>query len=197
MVASLGLLVVVENLLALGFGDDTRIIPRPIATSIEVGPVFLTSMQILQVLVAGFALCGFFIATRKVAFFRAIWAMGDQPELVPVLGLPLLGFRSAVLALSAALGALAVCLVALDVGISPHAGMSYLLIAAVAVLVGGVDSYAGWILGAFVLATLQGAMVWKLSAAWMDLTTFSLLIAALLFRPRGLLGLRRRVEEDL
>lgn len=197
MVASLGLLVVTENFLALVFGDDTRVIPRPSATSIGIGPVVLTSMQVLQLLVAGLVLSVFFTSTRRVSFFRAIWAMGDQPELVPVLGLPLLGLRSAVLALSASLGALAACLVALDVGMSPHVGMSYLLIAAVAVLVGGVDSYAGWIVGAFVLAILQGILVWKLSAAWMDLATFSLLVAALLFRPRGLFGLRKRVEEDL
>jgi branched-chain amino acid transport system permease protein len=73
--------------------------------------------------------------------------------------------------------------------------MSYLLIATVAVLVGGLNSYMGWVCGAMTLAILQSLVVWKFSARWMDLVTFALLVVILLFRPQGLLARLQRVEE--
>jgi len=81
---------------------------------------------------------------EKMRTFKIIWAMGDEPGLVPVLGLPLMRYRALVFALSAGLARLAGGLIAIDVGIDPHMGMSYLLIAAVAVLVGGIDQYSGY-----------------------------------------------------
>jgi branched-chain amino acid transport system permease protein len=195
MVASLGVLVVVENLFAITFGDETRAIPRQLASLVEIGPVQLTSIQVLQVAVGGAVLSGFALATRHVLLFKAIWAMGDQPDLVPVLGMPLMRYRTAVFVLSAVLGALPGCLIALDVGMNPHMGMSYLLVAAVAVLAGGLDRYKGWIVGGFVLAILQSLVVWKMSAKWMDLATFGVLLLVLMFRPQGILGIRKRLEE--
>jgi branched-subunit amino acid ABC-type transport system permease component len=69
------------------------------------------------------------------------------------------------------------------------------LIAAVSVLVGGINSYAGWAVGAVVLAVLQSLVIWKFSARWMDLVTFALLVIMLVFRPRGLMEKEKRVEE--
>jgi branched-chain amino acid transport system permease protein len=76
-----------------------------------------------------------------------------------------------------------------------HAGMSYLLLAAVAVLAGGISRMEGWVLGGFLLALLQSLVVWKFSAKWMDLVAFVLLLVVLLFRREGLTGIRKRTEE--
>lgn len=196
MVASLGAFIVIENALALVFGNELRTLERGMATRVAFGPVGLTSIQLLQLGACGVALAGLGLATRYVRAFKAVWAMGDEPELVPVLGLPLMKYRALVFTLSAAFGGLAACLIGLDVGIDPHMGMSYLLIAAVAVLAGGIDRYSGWVLGGVMLALLQSVMVWQFSARWMDFVTFAVLIAVLIFRPQGILGLRKRLEEE-
>jgi branched-chain amino acid transport system permease protein len=149
----------------------------------------------VQAVVGIILLTGFYVATKKVRLFTAIWAMGDQPDLVPVLGMPLMRYRSAVLMLSAVLAAAPACMITLDVGMNPHMGLSYLLVAAVAALAGGLDRYSGWILGGFLLAILQSFVVWSFSDKWMDLVTFSILIIVLMVRPAGLLGTTRRLEE--
>ncbi|MEI6177638.1 MAG: branched-chain amino acid ABC transporter permease [Verrucomicrobiota bacterium] len=195
MVASLGAFVVVVNLMALGFGNEVRIIERGLAQRVEVGPIGLTTIQICQFLLSGAAVAGLGIATLRLRAFKVIWAMGEEPGLVPVLGLPLHRYRAMVFILSGALGALAGCLIGYDIGIDPHMGMSYLLIAAVAMLAGGIDNYKGWVLGGFSVAILQSLTVWKFSAKWMDLATFTVLIAVLVFRPQGMLGIRKRLEE--
>ena len=184
-----------ENLLALLFGNEIRTVQRSMDSRVTLGPVTLTSIQIWQLGLCVVALAALAWATLRIRAFTIIWAMGDEPDLVPALGLPLMRYRSLVFSLSAGMGGLAGCLIGWDVGVDPHMGMSYLLIAAVAVLAGGIDRYAGWVLGGFILAILQSLMVWKLSAKWMDLVTFTLLIGVLLFRPQGMLGLKKRLEE--
>lgn len=195
IVATLGLFVVIVNLVALGFGTEVRVIERGLSRRVMIGPVGLTVIQIWQFLLGVSAVAGLGWATRRLKMFKILWAMGENPELVPVLGLPMDRYRTILFLLSGALAALAGGLIGYDVGINPHMGMSYLLVAAVGVLAGGIDSYRGWVLGGFAVAVLHSLTVWQFSAKWIDLATFAVLIAVLVFRPRGMLEVRRRLEE--
>jgi len=194
MVASLGLGIVIENALALVYGNETRAIPRGLSESLMLGPVRLSTIQIAQLLVCAVVLTALAAASRT-GFFRVVRAMGENAELLQVHGWRLARYRAKVFALSGALAAIPACLVMLDVGLDVHVGMSYLLLAAVAVLVGGVARMSGWMLGGLLLALLQSLVVWRFSAKWMDLVAFALLLVILLSRREGLLGIRRRVEE--
>jgi len=195
IVASLGFFVLVVNLVALGFGNEVWVIERGLSHRVMLGPVGLTVIQIWQFFLGVTVVAALDWSTRRLKMFKILWAMGEEPELVPVLGLPMDRYRSILFLLSGALSALAGGLIGYDVGIDPQMGMSYLLIAAVAVLAGGIDSYRGWVLGGFAVAVLHSLTVWQFSAKWIDLATFAVLIAVLVFRPQGMLGIRKRLEE--
>lgn len=195
LIASMGVLVVLENGVAMIFGNELQTVPRAMASVLELGPVRLTSLQVWGFGIGVISVSVLWLLVRRLRTFKALWAMGDQPELIPVLGLPLYRLRAMVLAIGTAMAAIPACVITLDLGIDPFVGMSYLLIAAVAVLAGGVDSYRGWVTGAVTLALLQSLVVWKFSARWMDLVTFGLLVAMLVFRPSGLVAGAKRVEE--
>ena len=195
LIASLGLYIAIENLIALIYGNEVKILSKGIEPSFSMGPVILTRIQMVQFGAGLLVLIVFMIASSRMRIFKLIWAMGDEPDLIRIMGLPLYRLREFVLVLSSLFAGLAACLTALDIGVDPHVGMSALLTAAVAVLVGGIDSYRGWILGGLVLAELQSLAVWKFSARWIELVTFGLLILILLTRPQGLLGTRKRIEE--
>ncbi|MDX9975777.1 MAG: ABC transporter permease [FCB group bacterium] len=196
LIASLGVYIVIENLVALVFGNDVKMLTTGIETSFLVGPVRLTRIQVVSFLLSCAALVAGWLLTRRSKLFKAAWAMGDEPELIAVLGLPLRRLRMLVLGGSSLMVAIAACLFTVDIGIDPHVGMHYLLIGAVAVFFGGLDRCAGWIAGGFTLAVLQSFTVWKLPARWTELTTFALLVLILLLRPQGLFGRRRRIEEE-
>lgn len=195
MVASLGLGLVIENALALIYGNEVRAIPRGLAESVTLGPVRLTTIQVVQLFVCDAVLVTLAAASR-LRFFRVVQAMGENAELLQVHGWRLARYRGMVFALSGALAAVPACLIMVDVGMDVHVGLSYLLLAAVAVLAGGVARRSGWVLGGVLLATLQSLVVWQFSAKWMDLVAFALLVAMLLFRREGLLGVHKRVEES-
>jgi len=195
LIASLGIYIIIENLIALIFGNEVKILSKGIEPSYSLAGVVLTRIQIIQFIVSLVLIITFYILVKRVKIIKALWAMGDEPELLRALGLPLFKLRELVFIISSVFVGVASMLTALDVGMDPHVGLSTLLTAAVAVIVGGIDSYLGWIAGSFILAELQSLVIWRTSARWAPLVTFVLLIFILLTRPQGVLGTKKRLEE--
>ncbi|MCC7336419.1 MAG: branched-chain amino acid ABC transporter permease [Pirellulaceae bacterium] len=194
LVASLGLAIMLENVMALLFGNEVAAIPRGLSQSVTLGPVRLTMIQIAQFAICTSVASAVFLLLRLPSF-KIVLGMGENTELVQTLGHSLPRYRMLVLGLASGIAAVPACLVMTDVGMDVHAGMSYLLIAAVAVLAGGVARAPGWLLGAYLVAVLQSVVIWKFSAKWTGLVAFALLLAILLFRREGLVGLHKRKEE--
>lgn len=195
LVASLGLYVIMENGAAVGFGNELRTLSRRAADPVLVGPIEISTVQLAQLLLATVALLALGAAIAFAPWFRGVWAIGDEPDLVPVLGLPLYRYRMLVFAMSSALIGLASCLVVMDVGITPRTGFAWLFIGAVSALAGGVGRPLGWVVGAMLLSLVQALVIWQLSARWVEIVQFGLLVLALVFRPAGLLGPGLRAEE--
>jgi len=195
LIASLGVYIILENLIALIFGNETKIILPGIQPSYSLKGIIFTRIQIYQFLVSALVILIMGISLRKFKVFKTLWAMGDRPELISNLGLPLFKLRLFLFFLSSLILSIPATLISLDVGTDPHQGMHYLLIAAVAVLFGGIDSFKGWWIGGFILGVLQNLVIIKFSARYMDLVTFVILISVLLFFPTGLFGWRKRLEE--
>jgi branched-chain amino acid transport system permease protein len=89
----------------------------------------------------------------------------------------------------AAVGA-AGALVAPLYSIYPTAGLQFVLIAFIVVVLGGLGDMVGALLGSLIVAAVEVVGSYYLGAAWKEVTYFLLFIAVLLFRPAGLFGQR-------
>ncbi len=196
MIASLGILIIAENMIALFFGNEVKTISNTIEPSVVLGGLRFTRIQLIQF----FGGIGLFVTlgvlVTKMRIFKAVWAMGEQAELIPILGLPLAKIRLLIMAIGGIMVAFVAMLTSYDIGMDPHVGMHYLLLGSVAIFFGGADRYWAWGIGAFILSVLQSLAVWQFSARWIDLVTFGVLIFILLFRPQGLFGTTKRLEEE-
>ena len=195
LLSSLGLYVATVNLLALVFDNDTKLLFPGLESTYRFGPVILTQVQLSTVIVTGVLLSLLVLLLRRSDWGRAIRAVRDNATLAEVLGIDVASVRRWAFALASALAGVASILAALDVGINPSVGLPMLLTATVALIVGGVGTFGGPILGGLLLGLLQSFVVWGLSARWSAAATFGVLIAFLLLRPEGLVGRRRRLEE--
>lgn len=195
LIASLGLYIIIENLLALIFGNEVKIIWEHIQPSYSIGGIIFVQIQLIQFLCGIILMVAFYMLFKKLKIMKALWAMGDEPELINVIGLPFLKLRMLVFLISSAMVGIGSILTAMDIGMEPHVGLSALLTAVVSIIVGGIDNYMGWIVGGFLIAELQSFVMWKVSYRWTPLLTFLLLIVILLFRPQGILGTQKRLEE--
>ncbi|WP_457639680.1 branched-chain amino acid ABC transporter permease [Persephonella sp.] len=191
-VVSLGIFIVLQNLIAMIFGNDIKALDFPVEGSFSLGSIIVTKIQILQFFTGIIVVLIFWLLTKKNTFFKALWAMGDNPELIRVLGYPYHKMRILVFSLSAVFVSIGSVLTTIDIGIDPNVGMKALLIGAIAVIVGGINSFFGWVLGAFFLGMFEAVSVWKFSSNWSELITYTLLILTLLFKPEGLISVVKR-----
>ena len=196
MIASLGILIVIENLIAMCFGNEVKTISNTLEPSFMLSSLRFTRIQVIQFFSGLILFVAIGILVKRSRYCKAVWAMGDQPELIPILGLPLTRLRLMIMAFGGVMTAIPAILISYDIGMDPHVGMHYLLLASVSVFFGGVDRYWAWGAGALILCILQSLTVWQFSAKWIDLVTFGILICVLLFRPQGLFGTRKRLEEQ-
>jgi branched-chain amino acid transport system permease protein len=195
LISSLGAYIVLVNAIALLFGNETKILQPGVQATVHLGPLILARIQVVQ-LIAGIVLLGLVLVLLRVTMLgKRIRAVRDNAALAEVMGVSVASVRLVVFALGSGLAGCASVLAALDVGMDPHVGMPILLIAAVAMIIGGLDSFEGAVTGGLFLGLLQGLVVWKVSARWLEAVTFVLLIVVLVFRPQGLLAQRRRLEE--
>lgn len=197
LLSSLGLYIALVNLIAMLFGNETKVLRPGVEATYNFGSVILTRIQLAQVITALILLPSLLIFLRLTGWGKKIRALRDNPTLTEVMGINKKVVRLFVFSLGSALAGAAAILYALDVGMDPHVGMPALLTAAVALIIGGVGTFEGAIVGAFLLGILQSLVIWQVSARWTDAVTFGLLIFFLLFRPQGLLGQRRRLEEAI
>jgi len=195
LISSLGIYIFVVNAIAMAYGNESKILSPGVQNTFRLGSVVLTRIQVLEVLAFLVIFPAFAVFLRKARLGKLVRALSNNPSLVPVLGVDVRRIRVYAFMIGSLLAGVASCLVALDVGMDPNVGMEVLLIAAVAVIVGGVGIFEGPVIGAFVVGTVQNLSVWKISARWEAAITFFLLVLFMLARPQGILGARKRVEE--
>jgi len=194
-ISSLGVYIFLVNLIAMLYGNETKVLSPGVERTFHIGSMILTRIQILEILafVLLFPLFVFVLKTTKLG--KLIRALSDNPTLLTVLGADVRKLRIWIFGLGSFLAGVASCLTALDVGLDPHVGMEAFLMAAVSMIVGGIGNFEGAALGALILGIVQNMLIWKISARWTEALAFLILVLFLLFRPEGLMGRRRRLEE--
>jgi branched-chain amino acid transport system permease protein len=189
LLASLGIYVVIQNTISLVFGDQARSIrPGAIAEGIDVVGAKITGIQVTTICVAVVLVAGLAIMLKKTRIGRAIRAVANDGELACVSGIDSGHVRVWVFALGSALAGAAGILAAFDTDMAPTMGMNALMLGVIAVIVGGVESIPGVVLGALLLSVAQQAGAWEVGSQWQDAIAFGVLLVFLLLRPHGFLG---------
>jgi len=189
LIASLGLFTVIQNLISLVFGDDTKTIRSGTVT--EGLPLFgarITPIQIAIIIVSALLILLCWILMKRTKVGKAMRAVANDPELARVVGIEPDRVILFTFALGSALAAVAAILISLDTDMTPMMGFYALLMGVVAVIAGGVGSIPGAALGGLLVGMAQHLGVWKIPTQWQDTIVFLILIFFLLFRPQGFLG---------
>jgi branched-chain amino acid transport system permease protein len=189
LIASLGLLITLQNLVSLLYGSATRPLRNVVTQEgVNLFGARVTTIQ-LTILVVCFSL-NLSVAlvlnyTRAGMILRAV---ANNQELARIVGVN--NQRTILLAffLGSALAGVAAVLTAHDSGISPVMGFSALLYGVVAMIIGGIGNVQGNFLGGIIIGLIQQSGAWFVSSKWQDAIVFLILIAFLLLRPQGLFG---------
>ena len=133
----------------------------------------------------------------RTALGKAIRATADNLPVAAVVGIDTNRVIAAVFALGSALAALAATLLALEANLHPTAGVLMGVKAFAAVVLNGIGSVPGTLVGGFVIGIAENLGVYRLPTVWKDAIAYALLVLVLLARPQGLFGTREAAEPKL
>ena len=189
LIASLGTYVVLQNLISMTWGDDVKMLQSStVREGVEILGGRITPTSVLAIAVCAMLLAVVALVLRRTGLGRAMRAVADDAELAHIRGIRGDRVILAAFAIGSGLAAVSGILVALDVNMRPTMGMSALMLAIVAVIIGGVSSIGGIVLGSLCLAAAQQVAIWQLGSQWQEAVAFAILLVFLLARPQGLFG---------
>ena len=189
LLAGLGLLVILQNLISMIFGDGAKTIRT--ATVREGIALFGARITIVQAITIATAFVLFLATAATLKYTRAgmaIRALANSVELARAVGVDTDRVILLVFVAGSGLAGAAGILMGYDTDLTPLMGFRVLLMAVAAVIVGGVGSPTGAIIGGFSIGFIsQLAALW-LPVHWQEVIVFAVLILFLLIRPHGIFG---------
>lgn len=187
LLVTFGLSIVLQNILLESFSADSRRLPTNALTtaSIEVGPIALGVMPLLTFGSAVLVIVALNQLFYRTELGRAFRATSDDPTTASLMGIK----PSHIFATSTGIALIIVTIAALYLGLranfDPNIGPARLIYAFEAVIIGGLGSLWGTLVGGIIIGVAQtvGAAI---NPEWQILAGHVAFLVVLLIRPRGL-----------
>jgi branched-chain amino acid transport system permease protein len=185
---------VLDALVMIIAGADIKTFNLPAQRGYEIGPIFITPVQIV-IIVTSLVLMGLvWLLLNGTKLGRAIRAVADDSSLAEASGINANYVISAVFAIGSALAAIAGTLIGLDTNLQPTMGFNITVKAFAAVVLGGLGSVPGAIVGGFLIGLVENLGVWFIPPVWKDTIAYAILIIMLFFRPNGIFGKKEETQ---
>ncbi len=192
LVASVSVLLLLESFNLIFFGADVKSINfLDIGTGLTLGPVIITSLQIFIVASSISLLILLFAFMKYTKMGKAMRAVADNKSVAEIVGISSERIYTWSFALGSLIAGFAAVLIALEQNIEPTMGTALMIKGFTASIIGGVESVAGGVLGAFLLGLAENLGIWWLPSSYKDAIAFVILFIFLLFRPEGILGVKK------
>jgi branched-chain amino acid transport system permease protein len=182
---------ILSNVTLMAFGPDARNVQTDYQLdSWAIGQIIVDKARVYAALSALATTAGLFAFFRFSRTGTAIRACADNHLGARIVGLNVKHLYALTFGLGAACVAVAGCMMTLLIEVSPSVGPSYTLLGFVIVIVGGLGSMPGALLGGVLIGVSEALAGLFIDPSAKSMISFALLIVVLLFRPQGLLGSR-------
>jgi branched-chain amino acid transport system permease protein len=180
----------VEGLFAMAMGSDIKPVDGFHPISFLVGPVAFTSLQLAMLIISAVLCLALFWFLSRTRTGRIMQAVASNPEMAEVVGIDAPVIYLLAFAIGSALAGVAGVLSLLEKGANPYMGTMAVLIAAISVIMGGVESIPGGAISGFILGVAINLSVLKIPSEWQYAIAFGILIVMIIIRPEGILARR-------
>jgi branched-chain amino acid transport system permease protein len=187
-IVSLGLLWVMQAGAQIAFGIQDKAVPSAFSGVLRLGGVFISFERLAVTLCAVVLIVALYAFLEWTKTGRAMRATAQDADGAALQGVnielvSMLGF-----ALGCALAGASGALLAPIFSVGPWMGALPVVKAFIIIIVGGMGSLPGAVLGGLMLGIVEGVGTLFFSSAAVNMLGFLMVIAVLLLRPRGLLG---------
>ncbi|MEH2482489.1 branched-chain amino acid transport system permease protein [Nitrobacteraceae bacterium AZCC 2146] len=186
--ATMALSIFLQNAALMAMTADLRDIPPIFNRSITIGSIFLKVELLLGFLITILCTVGLQWMIKKTYLGKAIRATVQDGEAAMLMGIPVPRIFLITFAGGSALVGLAACVMVPLFSVFPSVGLNFVLIAFVIVVLGGMGSIEGALLGGICVGVMQSLSGYYIAPAFGQMFFFVLFLLVMIFRPNGLLG---------
>ena len=189
LLVTLGIAIVMENLALLVFKSDTRTIDTAYTlTTVPIGPAMIALPKLIAFAGALAVSALMLVLMKKTDLGRAIRAVAKEKQGARLMGIDVDHVYAMSFGIGLACLGAAACFLLPAYYVNPQVGSGFVLVAFTIVVLGGMGSFAGALLGGLMIGVVESLGGLLLGESLGQIGIFLIFIAVLLFRPQGLLG---------
>jgi branched-chain amino acid transport system permease protein len=191
LLITLAIAIILENALLYAFRADTRTIDVPYAfETIDFGFTFLAVPRVIGFGAVFIVALLLWLIMGWTDIGKAIRAVAKEKLGAELVGIDVAHVYAVTFGLGTACVAIAACLLIPTYYLNPHVGNAFVLIAFTIVVLGGMGSVPGALVGGLVIGVIESLSGLILGESLGQIGIFLIFIAVLLVRPNGLFGAR-------
>jgi branched-chain amino acid transport system permease protein len=186
LLASFGLLFIIQNMALITWKADIRGYSYLESSVSILGAMFAVNRLVALLLAVIISLAFYFFLTRT-RLGKAIRAAAEDPETAQVMGVNIHRVLAVCFGLGALMAGFAGVLISMMYDMQPTMGLEYTIIAIIVVVLGGLGSITGSLIGGFILG-LIGSIVMYFDTGLSLIAYYVIFILLLLIKPTGIFG---------
>ncbi|MBI3035580.1 branched-chain amino acid ABC transporter permease [Candidatus Woesearchaeota archaeon] len=191
MISSLALLIFSSALVLAIFGSSTKTISLYNKT-FDFGIFTVTLIQLIIICSSVFLFLLLWVVLKKTRLGKAMRSLSDNKEAAQVIGINPEKIYTYAFIIAGILGSISGILIGLEQNLYPRMGVPIIIKGFISSVVGGINSVYGSIVGGLFIGLVEILGIWFLPSGYRDVISFSILLLFLLFKPNGILGVKKR-----
>jgi branched-chain amino acid transport system permease protein len=186
--------ILLQNVATQIWGSEPSRYPQTTEVAhFQLGPILVSSIDILIVLISLVLMLGIDLFVRRTRFGRAMRATSEKAQTASLLGVDINRVIIFTFFTSGALAGVAGVLTALVyLQITPFIGIRQGLIGMVAMVIGGVGNLRGAMIGGLTIGIIEIMNDAYFTASYRDIILYGLFFIFIVFKPEGLFGKKER-----
>ena len=189
LIASIGLSYLLRNAIRIIWGSDLMTYGLKPTRGFAFAGLSITGTQISMMAAAVLFLGGLYFLFTRTMLGKSLRAVADNMELAVIMGINMKRVSLTVWSLASVFAGVGGILLALDTNLEPLMGLTNMIKAFAAMLLGGAGNVWGALLGGLFIGIAENVGVAFVSPGYKDFISFVIIILVLLFRPKGLFGI--------
>jgi branched-chain amino acid transport system permease protein len=197
LISSFATLIFLESLILIFFGADVKTIGYlKITKGLEFLGAIITPLQIVIIAVSLILFVSLLFLMKRTKIGKAMRAVSDNKNVAEIVGISSERIYNWSFIIGSAIAGIAAILVGLEQNLEPMMGANLMIKGFTGAIIGGISSVPGAVLGSFILGFAENLGIWFLPSSYKDAIAFVILFIFLLFRARGLFGIKKTGEKE-
>jgi branched-chain amino acid transport system permease protein len=197
LVSSLGFLILFEELSIIAYGSESQNVTALVPDmTIHLQELVIGGAQMVSLILSVGIVAALSLFLMRTQMGRGIRAVAEAPRTAEILGVNLGRVVPLIFVMSGLAAALSGVLFAVNYGqVSPFMGDEVGMKGISAMIVGGMGSVWGGVLGGLLIGMAEVLALYYFGSSFVDIAVYGLLLLILVFRPQGILGAKSLREK--